>query len=109
MRLKLASHLQEKRNQLIIMDEPTTGLHFADVERLLGCISLLIDRGNTVIVVEHNEQVIRAADYIVELGPGPGPAGGQLVYSGPRTDFFQKADTPTTRALLDKRSVSDTR
>lgn len=107
MRLKLASHLQEKRNQLIVMDEPTTGLHFADVERLLGCISLLIDRGNTVLVVEHNEQVIRAADSIVELGPGPGPAGGRLVYSGPRPDFFQKADTPTARALLEKRSVSD--
>ncbi|MBU6239755.1 MAG: excinuclease ABC subunit UvrA, partial [Planctomycetes bacterium] len=70
MRLKLAAHLQDKRNHLIVMDEPTTGLHFADIDRLLSCMSVLIDRGNSVILVEHNEQIIRSADWILELGPG---------------------------------------
>ena len=107
MRLKLAAHLQDKRNHLIVMDEPTTGLHFADIDRLLTCVSVLIDRGNSVIVVEHNEQVIRSADWIIELGPGAGPAGGSVLYAGPRDKYFQDADTPTTRALAEKFSVSD--
>ncbi|MCU0707043.1 MAG: excinuclease ABC subunit UvrA [Pirellula sp.] len=107
MRLKLASHLQDRSNHMIVMDEPTTGLHFADVDRLLGCVNLLIDRGNTLLLVEHNEQVIRAADYVVELGPGAGPEGGKLLFAGPRDTFFAEADTPTTRALSEKFSVSD--
>ncbi|MFN9852901.1 MAG: ABC-ATPase UvrA, partial [Planctomycetota bacterium] len=86
---------------------PTTGLHFADIDRLLGCLNVLLDRGNSVIVVEHNEQIIRAADWIVELGPGSGPAGGQVLYAGPRETYFRDADTPTTRALAEKFSVSD--
>lgn len=107
MRLKLASHLQDRRNHMIVMDEPTTGLHFADVDRLLGCLNVLIDRGNTVLLVEHNEQVIRAADYVIELGPGAGPDGGNLLFAGARDRFFAAADTPTTRALSQKFSVSD--
>jgi excinuclease ABC subunit A len=109
MRLKLAAHLQEKRNHLIIMDEPTTGLHFADVDSLLRCIQNLIDRGNTIILVEHNEQIIRSADWVVELGPGPGPDGGRRLYSGDRAHFFQTADTPTTRSLAEKLTVSHRR
>ncbi|MFN9715356.1 MAG: excinuclease ABC subunit UvrA [Planctomycetota bacterium] len=107
MRLKLAAYLRDKRDHLIVMDEPTTGLHFADIDRLLGCLNVLLDRGNSVIVVEHNEQIIRAADWIVELGPGSGPAGGQVLYAGPRETYFRDADTPTTRALAEKFSVSD--
>lgn len=109
MRLKLAAHLQDKRNHLIVMDEPTTGLHFADIQRLLSCLNVLIDRGNSIMVIEHNEQMIRSADWIIELGPGPGLAGGRVLYSGPRDKFFQTADTPTTRALSEKFSVSDLR
>jgi excinuclease ABC subunit A len=107
MRLKLASHLQDQRNQLIVMDEPTTGLHFADIERLLSCVSVLLDHGNSIIVVEHNEQIIRAADWIVELGPGSGPDGGKVVFAGSRETYFSQADTPTIRALAEKPSVSD--
>jgi excinuclease ABC subunit A len=91
------------------MDEPTTGLHFADIDRLLSCLSVLIDRGNSVILVEHNEQIIRSADWILELGPGAGPAGGRVLYAGPREKYFQDADTPTTRSLAEKFSISDHR
>jgi excinuclease ABC subunit A len=109
MRLKLAAHLRDKRDHLIVMDEPTTGLHFADIDRLLGCLNVLLDRGNSVIVVEHNEQIIRAADWIVELGPGAGPGGGQVLYAGPRDAYFLNTITPTTRAMAAKLSVSDLR
>ncbi|MFO0012032.1 MAG: excinuclease ABC subunit UvrA [Planctomycetota bacterium] len=107
MRLKLAAHLQDKRDHLIIMDEPTTGLHFADVQRLLECIGVLIERGNTLILVEHNEQIVRSADWIIELGPGPGPDGGRVLYSGPRDAFFQSAVTPTSKVMSEKLSVCD--
>ena len=83
MRLKLASYLDDRSGSLIVMDEPTTGLHFQDVERLIQCIGLLIDKGSSVLAIEHNEMFNEAADYTIELGPGAGPAGGQLVYQGP--------------------------
>jgi excinuclease ABC subunit A len=82
MRLKLASYLEDKRGSLIVMDEPTTGLHFQDVERLVECIGLLIDGGSSVIAIEHNEMFNSAADYRIELGPGAGPKGGTIVYQG---------------------------
>ena len=65
------------------MDEPTTGLHFQDVERLVECIGLLIDKGNSVVAIEHNEMFNMASDYQIELGPGAGPRGGQVTYQGP--------------------------
>ncbi len=70
-------------NTLFVMDEPTVGLHPRDVGRLVGVMHDLRDRGNTLVVVEHEEAVLRAADHIVEIGPGRGEAGGELVYSGP--------------------------
>jgi excinuclease ABC subunit A len=82
MRLKLASYLEDKSGSLIVMDEPTTGLHFQDVERLVECIGLLIDKGNSVIAIEHNEMFNSAADYTIELGPGAGPDGGQIISQG---------------------------
>ncbi|MCY3006524.1 MAG: excinuclease ABC subunit UvrA [Planctomycetota bacterium] len=83
MRLKLASYLDDPKGSLIVMDEPTTGLHFQDVERLIQCIHLLIDRGNSILAIEHNEMFIAASDYCIELGPGAGPNGGQITYQGP--------------------------
>jgi excinuclease ABC subunit A len=84
MRLKLASHLDTTASKtsngtLFVMDEPTTGLHFSDVERLVDCIERLVDGGNTVVVIEHNQQLIDSADHVIELGPGAGPMGGQIV------------------------------
>lgn len=83
MRLKLATILSEssrsKRGELIAMDEPTTGLHFVDIDRLLDCFEILLEKGHTLVVIEHNQQLIDAADTILELGPGAGPHGGQIV------------------------------
>ena len=71
-----------QKGKLIVLDEPTTGLHFSDVEKLLGCIDVLIDRGNSVLVIEHNQQMISAADHLIELGPGAGPMGGKIIATG---------------------------
>lgn len=83
MRLKLATILSEtnrsKRGELIAMDEPTTGLHFVDIDRLLDCFDILLEKGHTLVVIEHNQQLIDAADFVIELGPGAGPDGGQVV------------------------------
>lgn len=99
MRLKLASHLVGDAKQLIVMDEPTTGLHFADIERLIDCVQTLIERGNSVVIIEHNEQLIRRADYIFELGPEAGEQGGRIIAHGPRDAFLRRSDTPTSRHL----------
>ena len=80
-RMKLASHLQEK-GKLFIIDEPTDGLHPQDVSRLIGLFRQRVDEGNTVCVIEHNTEVIRAADHVIELGPGAGEAGGRLLFQG---------------------------
>jgi excinuclease ABC subunit A len=80
-RLRLAAHLGQirKNRSLILMDEPTAGLHFADVEQMLECFRSLIASGHSLIVIEHNEMVIRSADYRIELGPGAGENGGEII------------------------------
>ena len=83
-RVKLATELARRATgkTLYILDEPTTGLHFVDVKRLLTVLQQLADKGNTVLVIEHNLDVIKSADWIVDLGPGGGDAGGLIVAAG---------------------------
>lgn len=93
-RVKLATELSKRgSNSLYLLDEPTTGLHFADLEKLLMVLRKLVDLGNTVIVIEHNLDIIKNADYIIDLGPGGGEKGGQLVVAGTPSEI---AKTPTS-------------
>ena len=98
-RLKLASELTRTGN-VYVMDEPTTGLHPADIDRLLGIVDRLIGGGNTVVVIEHNLDVIAAADWIVDLGPEGGKGGGAIVAEGtPETIAAYHATSHTGRYL----------
>ncbi len=83
-RVKLATELSKKDtgNTFYILDEPTTGLHFEDINVLLGVLNLLVDKGNTVLVIEHNLDVVKVADHVIDLGPEGGSGGGNIVYSG---------------------------
>jgi len=83
-RIKLATELARKStgNTLYILDEPTAGLHFDDIRRLLAVLNALVDKGNTVIVVEHNLDVVRDADWVIELGPDGGEVGGHVTFEG---------------------------
>jgi excinuclease ABC subunit A len=97
----LGSHLVDT---LYVLDEPTIGLHPADIDRLLGLLRRLADQGNTVVVVEHDLAAIRAADYMVELGPGSGEAGGHLVYQGPM-NRVREANTLTAQYLSGEKRI----
>jgi excinuclease ABC subunit A len=100
-RLKLAAELGKRATgrTLYLLDEPTTGLHFQDIEVLLGVLFRLRDSGNTLIVIEHNLDVIRSADWVVDLGPGGGEAGGRLVVEGPPETIAACAASETGRFL----------
>ena len=84
-RVKLASELAKRStgHTIYVLDEPTTGLHFEDIRKLLTVLSRLVDQGNTVLVIEHNLDVIKTADWIIDLGPEGGSGGGQIVAEGP--------------------------
>ncbi|MCP4355790.1 MAG: excinuclease ABC subunit UvrA [Proteobacteria bacterium] len=97
-RVKLASNLK-KEGEVYILDEPTSGLHMSDVNKLLQVLDSLVKNGNTVIVVEHNLDMIRNADWIIELGPEAGLAGGQVVFEGSLDDIFKSAKS-NTKAFL---------
>lgn len=97
-RLKLATHMGEKGG-VYILDEPTTGLHLADVEQLLGLLDRLVDSGKSVIVVEHHQAVMAHADWIVDLGPGAGHDGGRIVFEGTPADLVAARTTLTGEHL----------
>ena len=103
-RIKLATELQRTRlaGTLYLLDEPTTGLHPADVERLLRLLQGLVDAGSTVVVVEHDAAVALAADWVVDLGPGGGEAGGRVVDTGPPVDVVRRLVGPTAVHLAQR-------
>jgi excinuclease ABC subunit A len=113
-RVKLASELAKKATgqTLYILDEPTTGLHFEDIRRLLEVLHRLVDQGNTVIVIEHNLDVIKTGDHIVDLGPEGGDGGGHVVVTGTPEDVAACAGSYTGRflaPLLEKKPARNSR
>jgi excinuclease ABC subunit A len=102
-RIKLARELakRETGETLYILDEPTTGLHFQDVKLLLSVLSRLTDAGNTVIIIEHNMDVIKTADWIIDLGPEGGSRGGEIIAEGPPEKIAQSTESHTGRYLKD--------
>ncbi|MFF8284557.1 ATP-binding cassette domain-containing protein [Streptomyces albus] len=97
-RLKLAIHMAEKA-AVYVLDEPTTGLHMADVDQLLALLDRLVEDGNSVVVIEHHQAVMAHADWIIDLGPGGGHDGGEIVFSGPPAALISESDTLTARHL----------
>jgi excinuclease ABC subunit A len=100
-RVKLASELSRKStgSTMYILDEPSTGLHFEDVKLLMNMLNRLVDMGNTVVVIEHNPDVIRHSDYLIDLGPEGGAGGGEVVFSGFPADIIDCGDSHTGRIL----------
>jgi excinuclease ABC subunit A len=100
-RVRLARELgrRETGRTLYLLDEPTTGLHFDDVRRLLDVLGRLVDAGNTVVVIEHNLDVIKSADWVVDLGPEAGDGGGRVVASGTPEDVARSRKSHTARYL----------
>jgi excinuclease ABC subunit A len=103
-RLRLSRELSRrgKGNTLYILDEPTTGLHFVDIQRLLDVLNSLVDRGNTVVVIEHNLDIIKSADYIIDLGPEGGEEGGRLIAEGTPEEVAMNPKSYTGRFLREK-------
>jgi len=102
-RVKLASELQKRAtgNTLYVLDEPTTGLHFEDIRKLLGVLERLVAQGNTVLVIEHNLDVVKTADWIIDLGPEGGDAGGRIVCTGTPEQVAGHPDSHTGRFLAE--------
>ena len=100
-RVKLAKELAKRATgrTLYILDEPTTGLHFDDVAKLLHLMHGLVDRGNTVVVIEHNLDVIKTADHVIDLGPEGGDGGGFIIAAGTPEEIAKTPDTPTGEYL----------
>ena len=101
-RVKLAAELarRDTGRTLFVLDEPTTGLHFDDINTLLSILNRLVDRGNTVLVIEHNTDVLRAADYIIDMGPGGGRDGGEILAQGTPAEVARCAQSPTAPYLI---------
>ena len=97
-RIKLATELH-KEGSVYVMDEPTTGLHMSDVGHLLEIIERLAGRGNSVIVIEHNLDVIKNADWIIDLGPDGGSQGGQVIFEGTPADLVESTESCTAEFL----------
>jgi excinuclease ABC subunit A len=103
-RVRLSRELgkAKKGNTIYILDEPTTGLHFVDIQKLLAVINSLVDAGNTVIVIEHNLDVIKSADYVIDLGPEGGEEGGRVIAEGSPEEVSRNPNSYTGQFLKDK-------
>jgi len=103
-RVKLSAELGKAAtgHTMYLLDEPTTGLHFADIHNLLNVLQRLCDIGNTVVVIEHNLDVIKMADYIIDLGPEGGEAGGKIVAAGPPEEIIKNPKSYTAKYLRRK-------
>lgn len=97
-RIKLAKNLG-KKGSIIVMDEPTTGLHRSDIENLLNLFDMIVSRGNTLVVIEHNLDVMKQADWIIDIGPDGGKNGGEVVFAGTPADMIKSAKTLTAECL----------
>ena len=109
-RIRLVNQLTAELSQVLyIFDEPSIGLHPRDNHQMLGILRKLVNQGNTVIIVEHDEETIRQADWIIDIGPAAGTAGGELLFNGPMDTFLGKKDlqkiSPTYRSLIDKQRI----
>ena len=100
-RIKLSRELSKRSTgrTVYILDEPSTGLHFDDVKKLVAILQALADQGNTVIVIEHNLDIIKVADHIIDLGPEGGSGGGRIVASGTPEEIVRASDSPTALFL----------
>lgn len=100
-RIKLATELQRAQhgNTLYVLDEPTTGLHPADVDRLLAQLQILVDAGNTVVLVEHEMRVVAASDWVIDMGPGAGDEGGRIVAAGKPAEIATSKESVTAKYL----------
>ena len=109
-RVKLATELAKRDTgkTLFILDEPTTGLHFEDIRVLMNVINKLVDKGNTMVVIEHNLDVIKCADYIIDVGPESGRSGGIIIAEGTPEEIIKK-DTPTAHYLKDELTIKHDR
>ena len=103
-RVKLATELSrtDTGKTLYILDEPTTGLHFEDIRILLGVLQKLVDKGNSVLVIEHNMDVIKVADWVIDLGPDGGRAGGRITFAGTPEALAQQKDNFTGHYLAEE-------
>ena len=107
-RIKLATELSKKDTgkTLYIFDEPTTGLHFADIDQLMKIIIKLSEKGNTIIIIEHNTDVLKIVDHFVELGPGGGKNGGKVIFQGDLKEMLKNADSPTSNIFKKELNLS---
>ena len=105
-RVKLAYYLSQEKTvpTLFIFDEPTTGLHFHDINRLLHAFNALIERGHTIVIIEHNLDVVKCADHVIDLGPEGGREGGEIVAVGTPEEVAQQDKGYTARFLREKLS-----
>ena len=102
-RIKLAIEV-DRAAEVLVLDEPTTGLHMDDVDRLVGLMDALVDRGRTLIVIEHDLDIVAAADWVIDMGPGAGHDGGTVVFEGPPHELVAAEGSLTGRHLAERLS-----